>query len=838
MPQTHEWMFYEVAWRTWARGETAPLPWWVQQCFRRWIDAYDSGLFDSKEAAFASNALYRYWNMVGVKDHRQESLVGQAGEIEPVYDKYALGFFLFDPDRRVLHLPQMPVPDGQEGPVLTQQLEADYLPVILTTYRAPLGVEVSQKVLATTLGVRQRTVVLDRLMLRATDALPKQAWLCLVVTPAGPSGFQRHDRAGRYLEDGRVAFLRYVPDEQRIEVNATWGPVFDQPPEHFGCYGNLGGSYDPNHYVDDNPFRDLVESGSLNRRDIVTDHVAGLCTAAFAWPFELTDSDPTFALDVKLPVDDYRGPDDLAELRDAPADTLESDNRVFWTGKLAGEGLQVSLPPLVTHLFDLFRFCRASLLILADEGEIHPGPTIYDSFWVRDSSVEGIAAALAGDSGLAERQFGVHYPRVFNLGFERVGPVSAHGFFGGEHEKNDYEWDSNGQVLWALGRFDRILGSAGAFGTRMFSPYIVEGAHWLRDNRSAFGLLHSGWSAEHIGDKDKPHYWDDFWGLAGLYEAGRMAERLNAQEVGDLWDTFDDLKRATRDSILWVLDEQRRLGLRETFIPTGPADVGRLDSTMIGALSYFHPCRLYMGSKLGDDVDWAARMTLETIWSHFVDGGFRHDAAWHAYGPYLTLQLAHAFLFSGDLDRMDECLGWSVGTAHARVSRRDGDPINPWQVVSGAWNEQHCYPVATDFAEVPDRWWYMGDIPHGWAAAEFNLLLRDILFFEADEDDDPHIYLAPGVLPHWVGDGQSVSVADAPTIFSGLFGYRLTHDASARRVDLEIFQPPPVDVRFIYPCRFGSKVAAASADGADVQVNGRDVRLPAGTQHVTVRYEE
>ncbi len=56
----------------------------------RWSDAFDSGLFDTKEGAFASNANYRYWNMVGVKDYRQESLVGQCGEIEPVYDKYCL----------------------------------------------------------------------------------------------------------------------------------------------------------------------------------------------------------------------------------------------------------------------------------------------------------------------------------------------------------------------------------------------------------------------------------------------------------------------------------------------------------------------------------------------------------------------------------------------------------------------------------------------------------------------------------------------------------------------------------------------------------------------------
>lgn len=79
----------------------------VQQAFRRWSDAYDGGLFDSKEAALASNALYRYWNMVGVKDHGQESLVGQAGEVEPVYDKYAVSFFVFEPDTRRLHLPQL-----------------------------------------------------------------------------------------------------------------------------------------------------------------------------------------------------------------------------------------------------------------------------------------------------------------------------------------------------------------------------------------------------------------------------------------------------------------------------------------------------------------------------------------------------------------------------------------------------------------------------------------------------------------------------------------------------------------------------------------------------------
>jgi hypothetical protein len=139
--------------------------------------------------------------------------------------------------------------------------------------------------------------------------------------------------------------------------------------------------------------------------------------------------------------------------------------------------------------------------VLADDGEIHPGPTIYDSFWVRDSSVEGIACALAGDGELAARQFGDHYSGRFSLGSDRIGEVSTRGFFGGEHERNDREWDSNGEALWALGRYDRIAGAARAFGARVYAPFVVEGARWIRDNRDRYGLLHAGWSAEHIGDK-------------------------------------------------------------------------------------------------------------------------------------------------------------------------------------------------------------------------------------------------------------------------------------------------------------------------------------------------
>ncbi|WP_329332531.1 hypothetical protein OG866_06815 [Streptomyces sp. NBC_00663] len=835
MAQTHEWMFYEVMWRGWAGRDRVPypVPWWAQQAFRRWSDDFDSGTYDSKEAAFASNALYRYWHMVGVKDHRQESLIGQAGEIEPVYDKYSLCFFLHDPATGALRLPQLP-----DGGRVEQRTEAPHLPVVLTTFRTPDDVEFVQRTFATTVGASQRDLVVTRVTVGSPTGQPREGLLCAAVLPAGPSGFQRHDRNGREITDRRLTFLRHLPDEQRVETNSSWGPVFDTAPEQYGVYGNTDFSLDPDTYLTHSPFHDLVVGGKLNGALEAQDQVAGMCSAVFAWPFRVMENE-VFEIDVRLPVDLFSGAADLAELRATPTAELEAANRDFWTAKILGQGVQPGLPRPVAHLTDLFRQARTQLLVLSDHGEIHPGPTVYDSFWIRDSSVEATACSLVGDSALAERQLGTHYPLKFNLGTGRIGPCAEYGFYGGPHEKDDREWDSNGQALWAIGRFDRTSGQQSAFGAKLYVPYVRDAARWLRDNRDRYGLLHSGWSAEHLGERDKPHYWDDFWALAGLHEAARLAERIGAQEVDELWSAFDDLKRATGDSIRWVLGEQQARGAWETYIPTGPGDVGRLDSTMIGAAAYFHPLRLHMGSKLGDDIDRAARFTLDTMYAHFVTGGFRHEAAWQAYGPYLTLQLAHAYLLAGDPARMDALLGWTVAAGFPSVAER--------AVALGAWNEQHAFPVASDFRETPYGRWYMGDMPHGWAAAEYLLLIRDILFFEADEDRDPHLYIAPGVRPHWVPGGErsetgvppaegwgSVTVDAAPTLFGAPFGYRLAHDPAERRVTVEITQAPE-GVRFVYPCRFG-EVRSAEADGHELGWTGQDVRVPAGTGRFSVTY--
>ena len=128
--------------------------------------------------------------------------------------------------------------EADEPPAaLTQEMDSGYLPVVVTTYRTDTGATLTQKAFATTVGSRQRAIVLDRLSV-SSPGKASQGWLCCAVLPMGPSSFQRHDRAGRYLPDRQISYLQYVNAERRVQVNNRWGPLFDTAPTEFGLYGN------------------------------------------------------------------------------------------------------------------------------------------------------------------------------------------------------------------------------------------------------------------------------------------------------------------------------------------------------------------------------------------------------------------------------------------------------------------------------------------------------------------------------------------------------------------------------------------------------------------------
>ena len=92
----------------------------------------------------------------------------------------------------------------------------------------------------------------------------------------------------------------------------------------------------------------------------------------------------------------------------------------------------------------------------------------------------------------------------------------------GYFRSQEGEWDSNGQVLWIAGRLHDLAAIAYDDG---FLKAIFSGAHWIiasRRLRNSGVLLPPGFSAEHLGPNNY-YYTDNFWCLAGLHAAGRLA---------------------------------------------------------------------------------------------------------------------------------------------------------------------------------------------------------------------------------------------------------------------------------------------------------------------------
>ena len=226
-------------WRTWSRDAPYPMPWWLQQTFRRWIDNFDGGMFDSKEAALASNALYRYWNMVGVKDAHQESLVGQAGEIEPVYERYAVTFFIVADGK--LHLPQWPrrLPGTCAATAAPGRLPAGRhhdLPAPARDHRRAADAEHGGRRAESRRGAQPAG--------RAARPGPgrSRGQLGVAVSRSSRAASSGTTGPARYLADFTAVLPAVPATERRLETNTGSGPVFDVRPATFGLYGNPNAS--------------------------------------------------------------------------------------------------------------------------------------------------------------------------------------------------------------------------------------------------------------------------------------------------------------------------------------------------------------------------------------------------------------------------------------------------------------------------------------------------------------------------------------------------------------------------------------------------------------------
>jgi hypothetical protein len=116
--------------------------------------------------------------------------------------------------------------------------------------------------------------------------------------------------------------------------------------------------------------------------------------------------------------------------------------------------------------------------------------------------------------------------------------------------------------------------------------------------------------------------------------------------------------------------------------------------------------------------------------------------------------------------------------------------------------------------------------PHGWFAAEYVSLLRNMLVREADDGID----LMSALSPAWLKPGESVSVHDAPTTFGKVsFTLRPTDDGA--RLEWHADVPDGTPIRWPLP-DFADDIKADR-----LEKGGRSILLPGRSGTLSVKWK-
>jgi hypothetical protein len=507
------------------------------------------------------------------------------------------------------------------------------------------------------------------LIVRVTGLSRSGGWLAAALRPYNPEGIQ-------FIES-----IEFEAQPPQYRVNGEATVVFSRPPVQV-------------------LFSDYHEGDVIHKIGDTQTNRYGNCEVGMATSvalFELTE-----------------GVDYPLEVSVSLAEELQRENRPTpparcnWQSCLA-ETARLQVPDSkIRFLYD----SALRTLILLSAGNVAPGPYTYRRFWFRDACFMLNAMLAAGLDQRCRSHLETFFLRQKHSGY---------------FQSQEGEWDSNGQVLWIVDRFQQLTGQDLP---QHWVTSLMKGAEWIRKKRVPSdppaphaGLLPAGFSAEHLGPNDY-YYWDDFWGLAGLKAAARLAGRFYSDKTRDLLQKeAEDFRAAIFESI-GAIPEGRRQGA----IPASP--YRRMDAGAVGSLVADYPLQLV------DPGDPRIERTVGFLMNNcFQSGGFFQDMIHSGINPYLTLCVAQTLLRCGDAR-----FRGLVDTVAALAS-----PTGQWPEAIHPQTGGGC----------------MGDGQHGWAAAEWVMMIRNIFVRE----EGRKLILGAGIFPEWLENKGEVAFGPTPTPF-------------------------------------------------------------------------
>ncbi len=396
-----------------------------------------------------------------------------------------------------------------------------------------------------------------------------------------------------------------------------------------------------------------------------------------------------------------------------------------------------------TRIKEIYDTALQTLLLLSAD-DVVPGPYTYFRFWFRD-------ACLMINSMLAVN--------LTDRAFRALDSFPRRQKFSGYFQSQQGEWDSNGQVLWIM---ERYLDATGKRPTRKWLDAINKGGLWIEKKRVRKrkglrheGLLPAGFSAEHLGPNDN-YYWDDFWGVAGLWAASRINRKFGSIEVSEQFERYAADFEETILSSIEAISDYRSIGC----IPASP--YRRMDAGAIGSLVADYPLQLL------PEGDTRIMNTIEYLMNKcFHDGAFFQDMIHSGLNAYLTLDIAQTLLRNGDV-RFRQLFEKVIELASPT-----------WQ-----WPEA-IHPLTGGGC--------MGDGQHGWAASEFLMMVRNMFVRE----ESGKLVIGAGIFPEWINNGHTLLFGPGATPFGPVtvsvtksdFGVKVIFENEWRS------DPPEIDIR-------------------------------------------
>jgi hypothetical protein len=330
----------------------------------------------------------------------------------------------------------------------------------------------------------------------------------------------------------------------------------------------------------------------------------------------------------------------------------------------------------------------------------------YHAFWLRDASIITNTYDLVGLHRLARE----------NLDFFRTWQRDDGLFI----SRTD-EFDGFGQTLWAFGEHYRRTGNSAY--AQEFLPVVRRAMEWFEAQRASDPLgLMPAVQTPLDNELVRGHLaGDNFWAVAGVAAAIDLARGAGDHASADRWQrTYDDFVDRVRAN---VFNAQRanRGAIPPSLDVRGGQDWGNLWA------SYPHVV-------LPPDSRVVGR-TLARMRAKFREG----------IATYADRTLLHHYLgfrvFQTELLRNEQRK--VVEGLFDELAHTSG---------SGAGFEAGARPFG-------DRVVDDTTVPHGWFAAEYVALVRNMLVREDGRD----VRLMSAVSPAWLRPGKRISVTDAPT---------------------------------------------------------------------------